>query len=64
MFPSISVSSTPGYDCRNVRIRFDTIGLKTVLAKRKEYQAKLGDDFKPAALLEKLAAEGGTFTKS
>jgi len=42
----------------------DTIGLKTVLAKLKEYQAKFGDDFKPAALLEKLAAEGGTFTKS
>jgi 3-hydroxyacyl-CoA dehydrogenase len=42
----------------------DTIGLKTVLAKLKEFQAKLGDDFKPAALLEKLAAEGGTFTKS
>jgi 3-hydroxyacyl-CoA dehydrogenase len=42
----------------------DTIGLKTVLAKLKEFQAKFGDDFKPAALLEKLAAEGGTFTKS
>jgi 3-hydroxyacyl-CoA dehydrogenase len=42
----------------------DTIGLKTVLAKLKEFQAKLGDDFKPAVLLEKLAAEGGTFTKS
>ncbi len=42
----------------------DTVGLKTVLAKLKAYQAKFGDDFKPAALLEKLAAEGGTFTKS
>ena len=42
----------------------DTVGLKTVLAKLKEFQAKFGDDFKPAALLEKLAAEGGTFTKS
>jgi 3-hydroxyacyl-CoA dehydrogenase len=42
----------------------DTIGLKTVLAKLKEFQAKFGDDFKPAALLEKLAAEGGTFTKT
>jgi 3-hydroxyacyl-CoA dehydrogenase len=42
----------------------DTIGLKTVLAKLKEFQAKLGDDFKPAALLEKVAAEGGTFTKT
>ena len=28
----------------------DTIGLKTVLAKLKEFQAKFGDDFKPAAL--------------
>ena len=42
----------------------DTIGLKTVLAKLKEFQARFGDDFKPAALLEKLAAEGGTFSKS
>jgi 3-hydroxyacyl-CoA dehydrogenase len=42
----------------------DTIGLKTVLTKLKEFQAKFGDDFKPAALLEKLAAESGTFTKS
>ena len=42
----------------------DTVGLKTVLAKLKEFQAKFGDDFKPAALLENLAAEGGTFTKS
>ena len=40
----------------------DTVGLKTVLAKLKEFQAKFGDDFKPAALLEKLAAEGGTFS--
>ena len=42
----------------------DMVGLKTVLAKLKDYQARFGDDFKPAALLEKLAAEGGTFTKS
>ena len=41
----------------------DTVGLKTVLAKLKEFQAKFGDDFKPAALLEKLAAEGGAFSK-
>ena len=41
----------------------DDIGLKTVLAKLKEFQGKFGDDFKPAALLERLAAEGGTFTK-
>jgi 3-hydroxyacyl-CoA dehydrogenase len=42
----------------------DAIGLKTVLAKIKAFQAEYGDDFKPAALLEKLAAEGATFTKS
>jgi 3-hydroxyacyl-CoA dehydrogenase len=42
----------------------DTIGLKTILAKLKEFQAKFGDDFRPAALFERLAAEGGTFTKS
>ncbi len=42
----------------------DTVGLKTVLAKLKEFQATFGDDFKPAALLEKLAAEGGSFSKA
>jgi 3-hydroxyacyl-CoA dehydrogenase len=42
----------------------DTIGLKTVLAKLKEFQAKLGDDFKPAALLERLANEGAAFTRA
>ena len=42
----------------------DTVGLKTVLDKLKEFQAKFGDDFKPAALLEKLAAKGGTFSKA
>ncbi len=42
----------------------DTIGLKTVLAKLKAFQAKFGDDFKPAPLLEKLANEGGAFTKA
>jgi 3-hydroxyacyl-CoA dehydrogenase len=42
----------------------DTVGLKTVLDKLKEFEAKFGDDFKPAALLERLAAEGGTFSKS
>jgi 3-hydroxyacyl-CoA dehydrogenase len=35
-----------------------------VLAKLKEFQTRFGDDFKPAALLEKLAAEGGTFSKA
>jgi 3-hydroxyacyl-CoA dehydrogenase len=39
----------------------DQIGLKVVLDKMKEFQAKYGDQFKPAALLERLAAEGKTF---
>jgi 3-hydroxyacyl-CoA dehydrogenase len=42
----------------------DTIGLKTVLGKLKEFQARFGDDFKPSALLERLAAEGGSFSKA
>ncbi len=42
----------------------DTVGLKTVLEKLREFEAKFGDDFKPAPLLEKLAAEGGAFSKS
>jgi len=36
-------------------------GPETVLAKMKEFQGSMGDDFKPAALLEKLAAEGKKF---
>ncbi|MBX3485037.1 3-hydroxyacyl-CoA dehydrogenase NAD-binding domain-containing protein [Phenylobacterium sp.] len=36
-------------------------GPKKVLEKMKEFQGKMGDDFKPAALLEKLAADGGKF---
>jgi 3-hydroxyacyl-CoA dehydrogenase len=39
----------------------DTIGLDKVLAKMKQFQAQMGDDFKPAKLLEKLVAEGKTF---
>ena len=39
----------------------DSVGLKTVVERLKHYQDKHGDFFKPAALLEKLAAEGGTF---
>ena len=42
----------------------DTVGLKTVLDKLRDFEAKFGDDFKPAPLLEKLAAEGGSFTRS
>jgi 3-hydroxyacyl-CoA dehydrogenase len=40
----------------------DTIGLPRVLEKLKEFQASYGDEFKPAALLEKLANEGKSFT--
>ncbi len=39
----------------------DTVGLQTVVAKLKEYQPKLGPDFKISPLLEKLAAEGKRF---
>jgi len=41
----------------------DTVGLKTVLDKLREFEAKFGDDFKLAPLLEKLAAEGKSFTQ-
>ena len=37
------------------------IGLDKVLAKMKEFQATMGDAFKPAPLLEKLVAEGKKF---
>jgi 3-hydroxyacyl-CoA dehydrogenase len=39
----------------------DTVGLDKVLATMKRLQGELGDDFKPAALLEKLVAEGKKF---
>ncbi|HET9444888.1 MAG TPA: 3-hydroxyacyl-CoA dehydrogenase family protein, partial [Steroidobacteraceae bacterium] len=39
----------------------DTVGLKTVVAKLKEYLPKLGKDFKISPLLEKMAAEGKRF---
>jgi 3-hydroxyacyl-CoA dehydrogenase len=39
----------------------DLIGLDKVLAKMKEFQATMGDAFKPAPLLEKLVAEGKRF---
>ena len=42
----------------------NTVGLKTVLGKLSEFEAKFGADFKPAPLLEKLAAEGGGFSKA
>jgi 3-hydroxyacyl-CoA dehydrogenase len=39
----------------------DTVGLPTVLARVREYRARFGDYWKPAALLEKLVAEGRGF---
>jgi 3-hydroxyacyl-CoA dehydrogenase len=39
----------------------DTVGLPTVLARVKEYRERFGDYWKPAALLEKLVAEGRGF---
>ena len=35
----------------------DAVGLPTVLARVKQYRDTFGDYWKPAALLEKLAAE-------
>jgi 3-hydroxyacyl-CoA dehydrogenase len=40
----------------------DQVGPDKVLAKMQEFQAKMGDTFKPAALLEKLVAEGRKFS--
>jgi 3-hydroxyacyl-CoA dehydrogenase len=42
----------------------DQVGLDKVLARLKHYETELGPRFKPAPLLEKLAAEGKTFTQS
>ena len=39
----------------------DLAGLDKVHARVAEFHAQHGDDWKPAALLERLAAEGGTF---
>ena len=39
----------------------DTIGLDKVLAKMKQWQAQMGDVYKPSALLERLVAEGKRF---
>jgi 3-hydroxyacyl-CoA dehydrogenase len=41
----------------------DTIGPKTVLEKLRAFEREFGDDFRPAPLLEKLAAEGGVFSR-
>ncbi len=37
----------------------DAVGAKTVLARLQAYQMQLGEDFRPAALLEAVAASGG-----
>jgi 3-hydroxyacyl-CoA dehydrogenase len=39
----------------------DQVGLPKVLDKMKEFQAQMGDQFKPATLLEKLVSEGKKF---
>jgi 3-hydroxyacyl-CoA dehydrogenase len=39
----------------------DQVGLPKVLDKMKQFQAQMGDQFKPAALLEKLVSEGKKF---
>ncbi len=41
----------------------DSVGLDKVLARVEELHARCGDWWKPAPLLEKLAAEGRTFTE-
>jgi len=41
----------------------DSVGLDRVLARVRELHARCGDWWKPAPLLEKLAAEGRTFTE-
>ena len=40
----------------------EAIGLDKVLAKMREFQGQMGDDFKPSALLERLAVEGKKFS--
>jgi 3-hydroxyacyl-CoA dehydrogenase len=42
----------------------DTIGLPTVLARVREYAARLGPQWEPAPLLERLVAEGRGFSES
>ncbi len=39
----------------------DHVGLPKVLEKMKAFEAQMGETYKPAALLEKLAAEGKRF---
>ena len=40
----------------------DQAGPAKVLEKMRQFNKCMGDDFKPALLLEKLATEGGKFT--
>ena len=42
----------------------ETVGLKTVLGRVHEYQARFGDYWEPAPLLERLAAENKSFYES
>jgi 3-hydroxyacyl-CoA dehydrogenase len=37
----------------------DAVGPKTVLTRLQDYQTQFGEDFRPAALLETVAASGG-----
>ena len=39
----------------------DTVGLSTILERLRAYEDQLGADFKPAALLERMVAEGDSF---
>jgi 3-hydroxyacyl-CoA dehydrogenase len=39
----------------------DTVGIKTVLDRVRSYRAEFGDYWRPAPLIERLAATGGTF---
>jgi 3-hydroxyacyl-CoA dehydrogenase len=39
----------------------DTVGLKTVLNRVRSYRDQFGDYWRPAPLIERLAASGGTF---
>ena len=41
----------------------DQVGLDKVLVKMNEFQAQMGDLYKPSALLEKMVAEGKSFTR-
>lgn len=41
----------------------DTVGLPRIVVKLRELEERLGEEFKPSALLERMAAEGTTFTR-